>query len=139
MSGWEDPIIFHRVIVDLRGVEGVRNLLNASPPIWLIGQAWVFEQWCGYCRVGRIQLFLVVIVDLRGVEGVKNLVNASRPIWLIWLAWAVILSGWEDPIIFRRIIVDLRGVEDLKISCECFYCMAYWTDLSLCTMLHCHS
>ena len=33
-----------------------------------------------------------------------------------------ILSGWEDPIIFRRIIVDLRGVEDVKKkSCECYF------------------
>ena len=44
---------------------------------------------------------------------------------------AFILSGWEDSINFRRVIVDLRGVEDLKISCECFYCMAYWSDLRL--------
>ena len=59
MSGWEDPIIFHRVIVDLRGVEGVRNLFNASPPIWLIGQilsGWedpiIFGSYCGFKRGG---------------------------------------------------------------------------------------
>jgi hypothetical protein len=91
LSGQEDPIIFLWVMVDPRGVVGVKRLYS----LFLIDSGVatlnflnnVISMWrCVYCRDGRVQLW--VMVDPRGVEGVKYLVH------IFFLRWRDLKLCW---------------------------------------------